>query len=244
MNLIWTYNFNVHRDGMENRHYNVLIDLYRASMVSAKKLGYNTILYTNQDRVDFFQDYVDEIITAENYEDSPLFDSFKIKVLEERNDDFYLIDGDVILSSRLPVLDVDVTFDAFETNYWADTYGEPIKELNAMGINDIIPLFDTKRAEKVFNCGLLRITNETLKKRYVDYWKRFNQFIKDNWDGLRLDHTSVGAQYILTILAKNMGVTFSPLSEFLGDQNQYYRHYAGRIKYKIKIPSPETKRLI
>ena len=244
MKLIWTYNFNVFRDGMENRHYNVLIDLYRTSMVSAKNLGYETILYTNPDRVNLFEDYVNEIVVAENYEDSPLFDSFKIKVLEERNDDFYLIDGDVILNSKLPILDRDVTFDAFETKFWKPTYGDPIKELDGIGINEIMPIFKVDRAEKMFNCGLLRITNQKLKETYVSYWKRFNGFIKENKNTLILEHTSVGAQYILTTLTKEMGATYEPLSQFLGDQNQYYRHYAGRVKYRIKIPSPVTKTLI
>jgi hypothetical protein len=244
MKLIWTYNYNANMVGAKQWHLDILTNFYKASIISAKKLGYETIIYTNTSHSHIFEPYVDEVICVDDYEQSPLFDSFKIKVLEERSDDFYLIDGDVILNSKLPELDVDVTFDAYESKFWKPTYGDPLKELRSIGVNDVIPLFYIEKAEKMFNCGILRITNKELKKAYVCHWKRFNQFVKDNKYRLFLDHTTVGAQYILTILSKEMGVKWEPLSEFLGNQNQYYRHYAGRIKYKIKAPSLEIKTLI
>jgi hypothetical protein len=229
--------------GMENRHYDILNNFYKISMISAKKLGYRTILYTNPDKTEIFKEYADEIITAENYEDSPLFDSFKIKVLEERNDDFYLIDGDVILSSRLPEFDADVTFDAYETRYWKTTYGDPIKELLSLGISEEMPIFNKTKAQKIFNCGLLRITNPDVAIKYISMWKEFNYFIKNNILKLKLEQTAVGAQYILTLISNDMGAKCIPISEFLGDQNKYYRHYAGKLKYTIKDNITETKKM-
>jgi hypothetical protein len=249
MKLIWTYNFNVNMDGMKKWHSEVLTEFYKLSITTAKKLGYHTIIYTNSTHSHIFKPYVDEIITVEDYEGSPLFDSFKIKVLEDRNDDFYLIDGDVILNSRIPEMDVDITFDAYEAEFWKHTYGDQIKELLKLNINDTLPIFNEKAEkifngeDKIFNCGLLRITNKKLKDVYVDYWKRFNSFVKTNGQLLNKDQTLVAGQYILTMIAKEMDSTVYPLSKILGEENDYYRHYVGKIKFSVKPPFIGDKRL-
>jgi hypothetical protein len=249
MNLIWTYNFNLKLDGIKKWHSEVLTEFYKKSIHTAKNLGYYTILYTNKDRSHIFEKYADEIITAEDYEESPMFDSFKIKVLEERNDDFYLIDGDVILNSRLPDFDVDITFDAYEKEFWKHTYGYQIKELLKFDINNDLPIFNEKAdkifsgEEKIFNCGLLRIRNRETKELYIKYWKDFNNFLKRKGKLLNLEHTLVGGQYILTMVAKEMKSSVKPISEILGEPNDYYRHYVGGIKFMEKVPWMEKKKI-
>lgn len=249
MKLIWTYNFNVDMGGMKKWHTEVLTEFYKTSIISAKKLGYETIIYTNAERSYIFEPYVDEVVFLEDYENSPLFDSFKIKVLEEREDDFYLIDGDLILNAKLPILDTDITFDAYEAEFWKHTYGNQIDELLKLNINNFLPIFDDKASnifngqEKIYNCGLLRITNKEIKNKYVTYWKKFNEFVKLNAKSLNHDQTLVAGQYILTMVAKETNSKVSPLSIILGEQNEYYRHYVGKIKFSVKPPFVGNKSL-
>jgi hypothetical protein len=235
--------------GTKKWHTEVLTEFYKLSITTAKKLGYETIIYTNENHSHIFEPYVDEIVTLHDYEQSPLFDSFKIKVLEERSDDFYLIDGDVILNKKIPILDVDVTFDAYEEQFWKHTYGDQIEELKKLDINRYLPIFNDNGnkifsgEEKILNCGLLRITKNETKNRYIFYWKRFNDFVKSNSKILNKDQTLVGGQYVLTMVCKEMNSTLSPLSEKLGEPNEFYRHYVGKIKFMVKPPYIENKKL-
>ena len=109
MKLIWTYDINAKQLSEVNR--TILTNYYILSIKSAKNLGYYTIMYCNSSIKDFWSDYVDEVNEVDNYENSLLWDSFKIKVLEERDDEFCLIDGDVILHDRLPEFYNEVDID-------------------------------------------------------------------------------------------------------------------------------------
>jgi hypothetical protein len=244
MKLIWTLDFNNKIDGAVFDYKERLIDFYKFSITKAKKLGYYTIIYTNQTCLDYFVNLVDEVIITETYENSPFFDSFKFKVLEERNDDFYLIDGDLLLENKLPIYDVDVTFDAYETKHYKETYGEPIIELLKLGyIDDPSVKFDPAPI-KVFNCGLLRIKDQILKYEYIKQWKAINQFVIKHKNNMVHDQTAVAAQYLLTYLVSDTKHSYRPISGFLGRKNQYYRHYHGNSKYKIDKEISKIKTLI
>jgi hypothetical protein len=244
MKLIWTLDFNNEIKYVEFDYKSKLIDFYKFSISKAKKLGYYTIIYTNKACEDYFVNLVDEIIFLEKYEDSFFFDSFKFKVLEERTDDYYLIDGDVILESKLPIYDEDVTFDAYETNHFKDVYGDAISELLELDTNNQLPIKITTDIIKVINCGVLRITNTRLKEEYVKCWKQFNKLVKNHKIKYVNQQTAVSAQYLLTVLVDQMKCTYKPISVFLGRKNQYYRHYHGNSKYKIEKIISEIKTLI
>jgi hypothetical protein len=242
MKLIWTLNFNIESNDVIRENRKILINFYVKSITTAKQLGYVTIIYTNESNRHVFDSLVDEFIPLESYCDSILFDSFKIKVLEERTDDFYLIDGDLILNSVLPVFDVDVTFDSYEISHWKMAYGDSINELMGLGINEIFPDFSSKTI-KILGCGLLRIPNLKNRLDYVDNWKKFSIFINNNITQIKNNPTAVGAQYLLTMLIKNNGLSVKPLSEVLGQQNEFYKHYIGQSKYNINDSNGHSKKL-
>lgn len=246
MKLIWTYNSNIKIKSdspssiffptYENtiKRNNIILNYYILSIKNAKKLGYETIIYTDTESEKYFKDIVDEIVLISDYGSSPLFDSFKFKVLEDRNDDFCLIDGDVILHSKLPNFNCDVTFDSYEKSNWS-TYETIIKTLTNLGISNEISLWDTKKMD-IISCGLLSFKNKKIKEQYLELWKEFNIFIKNHIDSVDVDFaTAVGAQYLLTILINKNNISHSNISNGLGIINEYYHHHIGDLKYKTPI---------
>ena len=177
MKLIWTFNTNIPSMYEAPWQKDILLSFYIASIKSAKKIGYNTVIYTNESLVKTFELIADDIIIVEEYEQSELFDCFKIKVLEERTDDFYLVDGDILFNSPLPIFDVDVTFDAVETNFIEESYITPIKNSIELGIISEIPFLEHERLKTVFNCGVLRINDPNLKNEYIKYIENYNTLL-------------------------------------------------------------------
>lgn len=247
MKLIWTYNSNIKVRSDDplsifypsventNKRKIITINYYLLSIKNAKKLGYETIIYTDNDSSKYFKGIVDEIVLVSDYEASPLFDSFKFKVLEDRSDDFCLIDGDLILHSKLPTFTSEVTFDSYEKNSWSNVYEKTINTLTELGISKVINFWSNNKTD-IMCCGLLSFNNEKIKRLYLGLWKEFNIFIKNNQDSIDLDFaTAIGAQYLLTLLLKKHNINYSNMSNELGKINEYYHHHNGDLKYKTPI---------
>lgn len=241
MKLIWTYNSNVKFDTVVGEHTPqreiILLNYYIHSIKTAINFGYHTIIYCDSKLSPYFKDIAHEVIVISEYENSPLWDSFKIKVLEDRHDEFTLIDGDVILHDRLPKFTTDVIFDSYETTAFKYKYKNILTELTKMGIKEVIDIWDDKQLP-ILSCGVLSIRNSLLKEKYVHYWKRYNQFIIDHIDMVNIDlATMVGAQYLLSILSETN--SHSKLSNLVSGDNPYYKHYCGPLKYNNPIVSTE-----
>ena len=234
MKLIWTYDGRVKVSRMsETNRRTILINYYIISITKAKKLGYYTILYTDSSSVNLFKDLADETIIVDSYEDSMLWDYLKIKVLEDRNDEFCLIDGDVIVKQKFPEFTTDITFDTYEVGNWYREYAKPIKELNELGINNIIDIWDINK-KPVINCGILQIKNKEHRILYVEYWKKYNNWIKENHINYNIDidyATMIGAQYLLTLIVNHNNLTKTNLNSSMGEEGKYHRHYFGMTKF-------------
>jgi hypothetical protein len=241
MKLIWTYNSNVKFDTIVGEHTPqreiILLNYYIHSINTAVKFGYHTIIYCDVKLLPYFKDVAHEVIVVDEYENSPLWDSFKIRVLEERNDDFTLIDGDVILHDRLPKFTTDVIFDSYETTAFKHKYKDILIKLTKMGIKDVIDIWDNKQLP-ILSCGILYIGDSSLKKKYVHYWKLYNEFIIKHIDMVNIDlATMVGAQYLLSILSETN--SHCKLSDLVSGDNPYYKHYCGPLKYNNPIVNTE-----
>ena len=264
MKLIWTYDSKVNLQNPSKEKQTILINYYILSITEAKKFGYHTIIYVVINSVKYFENIADEIIVTEGYLNSPLWDHFKIKVLSERNDDFCLIDGDLIIHKKLPQLDSDVVFDSFEHLNWSkeykptiDTitkintpdivfdsfeyvtwngqYKKTVKNLTEMRIKDLITEWSGERIP-VMNIGLLYIKNEKFKDLYVEKWKIYESFIKEHIAEIDPFYaTMVGAQYLLTLIGNHYGFTTSHLCHELGKKGDFYHHYCGPQKYKNPV---------
>ena len=235
MKLIWTYN-NTSKS-LSDRDRLILINYYISSIYSAKKLDYETIMYCSLEEQNFWLEYCDEVIPVTNqfYLDSPLWDSFKIFVIENRDDEYCLIDGDLILHNRLPKFTEQIIFDSYEILNWETEYKPTITTLTELCIGDEIYLWGDERVP-VMSCGILHIKDKNISEMYVNVWKMFNQFIirnKFKVDTYRA--TAVGAQYLLSVIVHKMKLSTQKLCESFGKKCEYYIHHFGDQKYKNPI---------
>lgn len=233
MKLIWTYDSNSKLLTEEERI--ILVNYYILSITSAKKLGYHTIMVCNESENKFWKKYVVETCICDSYENSPLWDSFKMRGLELLSYNDYLIDGDVILHNKIPENRNDIIFDSYEILNWSNEYQPTINKLTELGIGNVIRIWDTKRIP-IMNCGVLSINNIMLRLMYLTQWKKFNQFVIDNINEIDTKYaTAVGAQYLLTLIANSYNGSSTKLTENLGDRGEYYQHYYGSQKYTSPI---------
>ena len=226
MNLIYTFDKNVNTD---SHKLNVLNSYYRNSIQSAKKLGYTIELYSN---CDWFDSIVD--IKHNVTYDFVFWDAFKTIPLH-RNDEYILVDGDVIFHNRLPELNnsIDIYFDGWES--WLNIYDECVNELNELGVSNIIPEWKVKK-QRVMNIGTLKINNQSLKDLYLDRWFKLYEFCKIRKDEIKTFDLccTITSQYLLTLLSD--GFNIHNFSDRLRIPNSYYTHYVGKEKYNLPIP--------
>ena len=230
MNLIYTFDKNVHKD--DSHRFEVIKSYYINSIKSAKKLGHTTEIYTN---TNIFDDYVD---TSNKIDSTFTFwDAFKtLPLLDNKNG--VLVDGDIIFHWRLPEFksDVDLYFDGWES--WIDLYSKCVNELSYLGVGDIIPEWENK-PQRVINIGLLKINNSELKELYLDRWYKMYKFCNDNKHNMEYFYMccTITSQYLLTLLSKNYKI--KNLSNRLGKPNYYYTHFVGQQKYSSNPISTE-----
>lgn len=231
MKLVWTYNDK--SKNLSDTERITLINYYITSIYQAKKLGYYTIIYCNNEICKFWEDYCDEVITINDslYLNSPLWDSFKMFVIDNRDDEFCLIDGDVLLHTKLPIMSGDVVFDSYEILNWKKEYESTINKLTDLNIKEVIGFWSNERIP-VMSCGILYFYSNEMGKLYCYWWKKFNEFILNNINSIDTHRaTAVGAQYLLTIMCKKFNLKTQNLSKNFGEKGRYYHHYFGDKKY-------------
>ena len=249
MKLIWTYNYNakvgqnVGAHTLERRI--ILINYYILSIQSAKKLGYYTIIYCDDTYAHLFEKLVDELhIIKSTIENEYLWDAYKVEALARRTDDgeYCLIDGDVILKSKLPIPTTDFMFDAYETKNWKSDYQMVVNQMTDLGISKLVPEWNGLKAP-VTSCGILYIKNTEFKNLYIDRWMACKKLVMDNVNEIDNDYaTMVISQYLLTILINHYSISFTKLADIVGGKCDYYKHHCGSLKYNK--PIVQTKFII
>lgn len=225
--LIWTFDGGVEKTIVNETHRIVLINHYILSIMTAKKLGYDTIIYCDKNSEQYFKDVVDEIIYLERNLYEKIWDYPKLYVLENREDDFILIDGDVILNKPLPDFKEELIFDTFEHGNWEPEYLEIIKKLDILGVSEIVPFWSIQQIP-VINTGLLYIRNKEFKDEYVKTWKLLYNWIfslKETFDKTKI--AMVISQFLLSIMAKNRKVNLRKLNKYVSEKGEYHTHYFG-----------------
>lgn len=227
MNLIYTFDINVNTD---SHKLNVLKAYYTNSIISAKKLGYTTELYTNCNWFDELVDIKHNVTTSFEF-----WDMYKIIPLN-RNDNYMLVDGDILFHNRFPILEdsIDIYFDGWES--WIDEYDKGVRELTELGLSNVIPEWEYK-PQRTINIGVLKINNKKLLNKYINSWNLMHEFCKLNKDKSDFFYTygTIASQYLLTLLCTD---EFSKhnFSNRLRIPNEYYTHYVGKEKYNLPIP--------
>jgi hypothetical protein len=229
--LIWTFDGTVEKTFTNETHRIVLINHYILSIMTAKKLGYYTIIYCDKNSEQYFKEVVDEIIFLENNLYKNIWDYPKLYVLENRDDEFILIDGDVILNKKLPEFSEDLMFDTFEHGNWEIEYLDIVKKLDMLGIKEIIPFWSVEQIP-VINTGILCIKNIEFKNEYIRQWKILYQWIfslTETFDKTKI--AMVNSQFLLSILVKNHNVKLKKMNKYVSEKGEYYTHYFGVHKF-------------
>jgi hypothetical protein len=237
MKLIWTYDGQTPMNKLSNEGRKYLLNYYILSITNAKKFKYKTSIYVDSVSAEFFTGLVDEMHIVSNKYNSLLFDYLKIQVIEdEKAEEYCLIDGDLILHQRLPIFNSDIVFDTYEISNWKYDYEEHLQILNRLNIKKYIPDWNIEE-KPILNCGLLYIKDLNIKNEYVDDWKIYNQFINDNISNNTIDSnslpalTSIGAQYLLTLLVNKHKLNLNAINSKMGEDGKYYKHFYGYSKY-------------
>lgn len=236
MKLIWTYDDRMNKGDKTSTNRIILLNYYILSIQTAKNLGYYTILYCDESSKELFQSLVDEIHIVDSYEDTIVWDYLKVKVLEDRDDDFYLIDGDIILTQMLPEFKEDIVFDTYETANWKMEYVDTIIQLEEFGIKSEIPYWSSERVS-VISTGILNLNNE-YRKEYVNTFKKCNNFInqfKNNTNFHKDNISLVGGQFLLTKFVNETQLTKLNINQNMGEIGKYYTHYFGKTKFRNPI---------
>lgn len=241
MKLIWTYDGTVGKLDNTNKKRIILINYYILSITKAKKLGYHTIIYVTPESKDIFDGVANEIIIVEQKYNTKLWDYLKIYVLNNRNDNFILIDGDVILNKKLPEVTEDILFDTYEIPNWEFEYYDTIKQFLDLGIKNKVDYWSLEK-RPVMNLGILYIKNEKLKNEYILKWNIINDWMNtlDTNVVLNLDRaTMVVSQFLITLISDYWGLSRKYITNHIGDENEYYTHYCGNIKFVRQIVSSD-----
>jgi hypothetical protein len=240
MKLIWTYDDTVGKSFIGNEYRITLINYYILSINNAKSLGYHTIIYTTKTSKKYFQEIANEIIIIEKPYETKIFDYLKIYVLENRNDKFCLIDGDLIIHKKLPEFTGDVIFDTFEEGIWEIEYEHIVKQFDKMGIKSIVNFWTTSKLNTM-NLGILSFNDDKVKNKYVKLWKEVNEWVNNQIETIDFDlATMVVSQYLLTIICKTGNLSVQNLRERPTNSNgfingEFYTHYFGDHKFEKKI---------
>jgi hypothetical protein len=175
--------------------------------------------------------------------------------LEERDDEFCLIDGDLILHKKLPKFTEDVVFDTYEKYSWQHDYKFGVEKITNSNIKEIIPYWSGKRLN-VFNCGILYIKDRETRLKYSKLWKAMsnwiikfeNEFNIDLRTGVTMlsQFTCIISQYLLTIFSIENNLIVKPLNNRMGEMGKYYKHYYGGTKFHNNelIVKSENKSII
>jgi hypothetical protein len=240
MKLIWTYDGKMSKGDDTSKNRIILINYYIHSILTAKKFDYETIIYCDSSSQKYFEGIVDEIVIVESYEDSIVWDYMKVKVMEDRDDEFYLIDGDIILHDKIPNPNSDIAFDTYETANWIEEYSYTTKQLEDLGVVGTIPYWESNR-KPVISTGIFYLKPE-FRKDYVSEFKKCNKFINEtkNSNTFDKDYISlVGGQYLLTLFVNDRGLSKSNYTNNMGEMGKYYKHHFGKMKFQNPMVSSE-----
>ena len=235
MKLIWTYDDTTGKSFLGDEHRTTLINYYILSITNAKKLDYETIIYTTLSSKHYFEGIVDEIIIINRPYDTKIWDYLKIYVLENRNDDFCLIDGDLILYKKLPNFDVDVVFDTIEDDNWEFEYAYIVKQFEELEVKEVVDFWSSQKI-LTMNLGILYFNNFKIKDEYLKLWKKMNIWLNNQTADINLDlATMVISQYLLTLICRKENADIKSLRISTNVKGEFYNHYIGDYKFTHNV---------
>ena len=250
--LVYSYR-HMPYDGVEESKKESFVPLmlkwYKLSMSVGRKLGYKIAIYCDNSIKDFFEEYADEVNYVESYFDS-YWDSYKFIALENRSDNFILLDQDVILKKPIDEFNVKVVVDQMGRDryklyhYGDDTIKTPkfLQKYESLGVKEIFPEFNYKDNPLIPTTGVLKFNCDKSRQDYLDVWKKLYKFTETNKINSTFA-TSIAAEFSLGCLIYNRQWSYKSLSikDGLDFYSIYHTHYSGNKKFKPGIVNFDIK---
>lgn len=229
--------FGLHQMDKTQLHSKFVYDMFYVSIQMANELGYETVLYGTSDAIERLGEYVTEIHNTNDL-DYIFFDDLKIYILETRNDEYLIMDGDVFLHSPLvfkntnSFLYVDTIVKAHHSGYMKDA----LTTFNTFNIQSIIPEWNTF-TKISFSTALLKIKgNNGLLKYYIESYKKLRSWFLKNEKELTKNNSdlecrkSLSSHLICEHLLQRMVEYYGLDYQQLDNENSYY-HWQGAEKF-------------
>ena len=237
------------QESLEQDFVSLMLKWYKLSMSVGKKLGYKIAIYCDKSCEGYFEQYADEVNYVDSYYDQ-YWDSYKFIALEDRSDNFILIDQDVILKKPIDEFDVKVVVDQMgRDRYKLYHYGDDriktpkfLQRYESLGVKEIFPEFNYKDEPLIPTTGVLKFNCDKSRQDYLDVWKKLYTFTNSN--GLDSGFaTSIAAEFSLGCLIYNKQWSYKSLSikDGLDFFSTYHTHYSGKKKFKPGIVNFEIK---
>jgi len=224
---------NVNIYNFDNKFW-TYINYYRLSIKTASDMGYDCHLYLNKEICKYYED-LNVTLHVINNLNTTFYDAVNFYILEREHKNELILDGDIILTGKLPEIEADVVYEMKETHSWEWLYEFWVDEINKTDIKEIIPEWSGKKYSQLINIGAIQIQNEDFRKLYLNRWNDFRVFVETNVDKLgykvtpldTVEYTTLASQYIITELVKYYDLKAVDLKPF-----QVYKHYVGEQKFK------------
>ena len=240
--LIWSF---VHSLNLyDDKSY--ILDMYKASMKLAKKLGYEINFYGDTRSITYLSEYLDNYVEVKA-SDFILIDDLKIYIHRHEGLNACTIDGDILLHKRLNFKDPDMTdmyFEASEnTKQVFNKYVPLLKIFSEYQIQNIIPEWNRLSKNSV-NSGIVKFNNEKSKKIILDRYKSLRDYYLSEIEPVHRLLNSLMLPGIITgqFMYSNIAQFYNYKISYMNDNT--YVHYAGNMTQKLKAKDVVYKILL
>lgn len=216
---------------------NYILDLYKFTMSSAKKLNNEIIFYGDTKSINYLDGYYDSSVCIDDV-DIRFLDDVKMYIHSKEGLDCITVDGDLLIHKNFETLNGDAWF---ELNWkMTDELQEYYKKQLSIFKNIIpqIKYFESNETEYV-NVGLIKFNNQSIKDYFLEsYYNIRNLYIKDGVSfkpkyRQEFFPSIVFTQYYFNCIIKNN--SWFDIKYFKDHYDSYYTHYVGDFKFGNEI---------
>lgn len=245
MKLIWS----LANRNPQTPHNQYVYDLFYLSISLAKDLGYDTILYGTSDALVRIGEYVDEVYNVDDVE-YLLFDDVKIHIWETRNDDYFTLDGDMFLFSKINLEKELNPFIYFDELIETKNNDNLQKFLNIINVKQLVPEWND--SNKAITTNLIKWkANNGLLQYYINCYKKLREsfLVNENlFKNISSEFVSNNS-YISHILCEQLlekiisyyGLSYDELNS---SNKNIYTHWQGSEKFENKNKINSVKLIV
>lgn len=231
MDLIWTYSSKLKRSSVK---YSITKDcrlrLYKDSIKKASRF-YTTYLYTDKEGAAELKGLADTTIILPEKFDYYFLDDIKFYVIQVHSRPFTLIDGDLLLDSKLQFEVEKVGIEKFLplTGSYYEKYN---RVLEKEGVVNVIPFWESYQDS--FNIGLIYIPNDFPKQEFIYWYNKMKSFYKEKIEPkYKFLSNSICIEMSTCTYLLSLFVKYKNISYFYFNERSKFTHYSGtRLKFE------------